>query len=117
MRSVVQVHLGPPFLCRPRYPDQDRAWTGQSCEAVGMATEKHPLVLRIGHDELVIRKRYEVASILNDLMIAIWVIVGSFLFFSEAATYSGAWLCVVGSGQLAIRPLSRCRRHLTRRRH
>jgi len=82
-----------------------------------MATEKHPLVLRIGHDELVIRKRYEVASILNDLMIAIWFIVGSFLFFSETTTYSGTWLFVVGSVQLAIRPLIRLRRHLHLRRY
>lgn len=81
-----------------------------------MATEKHPLVLRIGHDELVIRKRYEVASILNDLMIAVWFIVGSFLFFSDSTTYMGTWLFVIGSIQLAIRPLIRLRRHMHLRR-
>jgi len=77
-----------------------------------MRDEKHPIVLRIGHDELVIRKRYEVVSILNDLMIAVWFIVGSFLFFSESTTYTGTWLFVAGSIQLAIRPAIRLRRHV-----
>lgn len=81
-----------------------------------MATEKQPLVLTIGHEELVIRKRYEVLSIGNDLLIAVWFVIGSVLFFFESTTFAGTWLFVVGSVQLAIRPLIRLRRHLHLRR-
>ena len=66
-----------------------------------------PITIRLGHDELVIRKRYEVVSILNDILVALWFIVGSFLFFSEATTYAGTWCFVAGSVELLIRPLIR----------
>lgn len=82
-----------------------------------MPSEKQPIVLHIGDEELVIRKRYEVLSITNDLMIAIWFIVGSFLFFSESTTYAGTWLFVIGSIQLGIRPVIRLRRHFHLRRY
>lgn len=35
------------------------------------------LSIHIGHEELVIRGRYETASIINDLLFAVWFIVGS----------------------------------------
>ena len=75
-----------------------------------------PIIIRLGHDELVIRKRYEVISILNDILVALWFIVGSFLFFSEATTYAGTWCFVAGSIELLVRPLIRLSRrvHLTR---
>lgn len=68
------------------------------------------------HDEVVLRQRYEVASILNDLLVAIWFIVGSVLFFSPATSTAGTWLFLIGSVQLAIRPAIRLSRrvHLTR---
>ena len=67
-------------------------------------------------DELVLRQRYEIASILNDLLIAVWFIVGSVLFFSEDTATAGTWLFLVGSVQLAVRPTIRLARrvHLTR---
>lgn len=75
-----------------------------------------PLILTFGRDELVIRRRYEAASIANDLLIAVWFLLGSFFFFSEALTYAGTWLFVLGSAQLLIRPVIRFSRqvHLTR---
>ena len=75
-----------------------------------------PITIRLGHDELVIRKRYEVVSILNDILVALWFVVGSFLFFSDATTYAGTWCFVAGSVELLIRPLIRLSRrvHLTR---
>ncbi len=68
-------------------------------------------------DEIVLRQRYEVVSILNDLLVALWFIVGSVLFFSDSTAYAGTWLFLVGSVQLAIRPLIRLSRqfHLQRR--
>ncbi|GGF16464.1 YrhK family protein [Williamsia phyllosphaerae] len=75
-----------------------------------------PLTVRIGHDELVIRQRWEVVSIVNDILIAIWFIAGSVLFFGESTTTAGTWLFLVGSIELLIRPLIRLARrvHLQR---
>ncbi|WP_370591111.1 YrhK family protein [Saccharopolyspora montiporae] len=70
-------------------------------------------MLHIGHHELLIRQRYEVISIANDLLIGTWFVIGSFFFFSEALTYAGTWLFVLGSIEMLIRPLIR----LTRRLH
>ena len=75
-----------------------------------------PLTIHIGRDELIIRKRYEVASIGNDILVALWFIVGSILFFSDATTIAGTWCFLAGSVELLIRPLIRLSRrvHLTR---
>ena len=74
------------------------------------------LTLTIGPDELVIRHEYEVASIVDDIMVAVWFVVGSVLSFSESTTTAGTWLFLAGSVQLLVRPLIRLRRrvHLTR---
>jgi hypothetical protein len=63
-----------------------------------------PLTLHVGDHELVIRKRYEVASILNDILIGLWFVVGSALFFSEQTTTAATWLFLIGSVQMLIRP-------------
>ncbi len=71
----------------------------------------------INRDIVVLRDRYEVASIVNDLLIGVWFLVGSVLFFHESTTYAGTWLFVLGSAQLLIRPVIRLSRrvHLQRR--
>lgn len=74
------------------------------------------LTLVVGHDELVIRRRYETLSIVNDVLIAVWFTVGSVLFFSEATTTAGTWLFVLGSVELMIRPAIRLTRHVHLRR-
>lgn len=78
--------------------------------------ERPPLVFAIGREELIIRRRYEVASIVNDILIALWFLIGSILFFSEDTTYAGTWFFVVGSVELLIRPGIRLARrvHLQR---
>lgn len=82
----------------------------------GAITTTGPITIHLGHEELTIRKRYEVLSIINDILVAAWFIVGSVLFFSDATTYAGAWCFVIGSIELMIRPLIRLGRrvHLTR---
>ena len=75
-----------------------------------------PLTLTLGHEELVIRRRYEVLSIGNDFLIAVWFVIGSVLFFSSSTTYAGTWLFVAGSIELLFRPLIRLGRHLHLRR-
>ena len=76
----------------------------------------HDVDLRLGREQLRISDRYEVASILNDLLIAAFFIVGSILFFQESTSYAGTWLFLLGSIELAVRPLIRLARrvHLTR---
>lgn len=65
------------------------------------------LVLHLGHEELVIRQRYETLGILNDVLIGLWFLVGSFLFFSSSTVVAGTWLFVLGSVEMLIRPLIR----------
>jgi hypothetical protein len=67
-------------------------------------------VLRIGHDELVLQHRYEFVSVVNDIMIALWFIAGSMLFFSGALATEGVWCFLVGSVELLIRPVIRLTR-------
>lgn len=73
-------------------------------------------IVRIGHDELIIRQRYEVVSIVNDILIGLWFIVGSFMFFSDELAYTGTWCFVLGSVEMLIRPVIRLLRrvHLQR---
>ena len=65
---------------------------------------------RIGHDEVILRQRYEVASIANDLLVAIWFVIGSVLFFSDSTATAGTWLFLLGSIQLMVRPMIRLAR-------
>ncbi len=78
--------------------------------------ESSALTLTIGHDELVIRRRYEALSIVNDILVGVWFLVGSVLFFSEATTYAGTWLFVIGSAELLVRPVIRLARQVHLRR-
>lgn len=82
----------------------------------GSSEGSRTLTLHLGHEELVIRQRYETLSILNDILIGVWFLVGSFLFFGESTTYAGTWLFVVGSVEMLIRPAIRLVRrvHLQR---
>lgn len=68
--------------------------------------------MRVGHDELVIRQRYETLSILNDVLIGVWFLIGSFLFFSDSTAYAGTWLFVIGSVEMLVRPVIRLARRL-----
>lgn len=69
-----------------------------------------------GKHEIIISQRYEFFYLLNDIMIAVWFIIGSILFFSETTTELGTWLFLIGSIELLIRPLIRILRsiHLKR---
>jgi hypothetical protein len=71
-----------------------------------------PWIRRIGHGELLLRHRYEMASIVNDMLIAVWFIIGSLLFFDSATTTAGVWMFLLGSIELAIRPAIRLIRHV-----
>lgn len=66
-----------------------------------------PLTLRVGHEELFIRRRYEVISITNDFLIAIWFLAGSILFLFPEYEKAAIWLFILGSFQFLIRPTIR----------
>ncbi len=68
-------------------------------------------------DEIVLRDRYEILSIVNDLLIAVWFLIGSILFFRESTAYAGTWLFVLGSAQLMLRPSIRLSRRVHLQRH
>lgn len=72
----------------------------------------NPIIIKLGHDEIVIRRRYEVASIANDFLIALWFLLGSLMFFDSDMVALGTWLFVLGSVQLLIRPTIRLARHI-----
>ncbi|MDX6151601.1 YrhK family protein [Marinococcus sp. PL1-022] len=61
--------------------------------------------LVFGGYELRITKVYQLIYHINDLMLALVFLVGSFLFFSETTTFYGTWLFVLGSLQMFIRPV------------
>ena len=72
--------------------------------------------ITFGREELIIHRRYEVGSILNDFMIAVWFLIGSVFFLFPAWVETGTWLFVLGSTQMLIRPCIRLAHHIHLRR-
>ncbi|MUK03069.1 hypothetical protein GM708_14745 [Vibrio cholerae] len=70
------------------------------------------LDIPFGGRELVLHNRYETLSIINDVMIAVWFIIGSILFFNEDTATAGTWLFLIGSVELLIRPAIRLTRNI-----
>jgi hypothetical protein len=71
-----------------------------------------PLELKFGHDEIVIRRRYQVLSIANDFCIAVWFLIGSVFFLFASMQMPAAWLFIVGSAQFLARPAIRLARSI-----
>lgn len=61
--------------------------------------------LDFAQEHIVIQRRYEALGALNDLLIAVWFLIGSFFFLNDSLVQSGTWLFIVGSAQLIIKPL------------
>lgn len=72
----------------------------------------HPLTMKLGHEELIIRRRYELISIVNDFFIAIWFLAGSILFLFPKHEEAAIWLFIIGSFQFLIRPTIRLISHI-----
>ena len=81
------------------------------------ATQAHTLTLNLGPEQLVVNRRYEVASMLNDILTGLWFVVGSIFFFYDSMQIPATWLFLIGSIQLLIRPIIRIARdvHLRRK--
>jgi hypothetical protein len=67
--------------------------------------ENQNLELDLGREHIVVQRRYEAVGAINDLLIAIWFLIGSFFFLSNSLEERGTWLFIVGSVQLLIKPL------------
>lgn len=67
----------------------------------------NPLTVTLGHKQLVIRRRYETLSILNDFMVALWFLAGSILFLWPPEETLAKWFFIIGSVQFLIRPMLR----------
>lgn len=70
------------------------------------------LELRLGNEEIVVRRRYETLSIANDVLIALWFVAGSVLFFWESTSRAGTWMFLIGSIQFLARPAIRLARRV-----
>lgn len=70
------------------------------------------LTLHLGHEELIIRQRYEALSIFNDVLIALWFLAGSVLFLYPSQEHLAIWMFIIGSFQFLVRPAIRLARHL-----
>ncbi|MDH2293013.1 YrhK family protein [Cobetia sp. 1AS1] len=70
------------------------------------------LTLRLGHEELIIHRRYELASIINELVLGLLFTIGSVCFFWEEWMTLGIWLFVIGSLQLTLKPVIRLARRM-----
>ncbi|SFM32451.1 YrhK family protein [Salibacterium qingdaonense] len=63
--------------------------------------------ISLGRYEFFFQKRYTVLNTVNDFLIGLEFLIGSFFFFSEPLKDAGIWLFVIGSFQLIIRPAIR----------
>lgn len=76
--------------------------------AESQSDDSRSLDIRLsGADVLVIKKRYETLSIVNDFLIGVLFLIGSVFFFYASTENAGVWLFVIGSAQLLIRPTIR----------
>ncbi|SFK64044.1 YrhK family protein [Methylophaga sulfidovorans] len=71
-----------------------------------------PITFTIGHEQLQIRRRYEVASIFNDFLIALWFLAGSILFLFPSYETAAIWFFIIGSFQFLLRPSIRLASHI-----
>jgi hypothetical protein len=76
----------------------------------------NPLTLTVGDEQLVVRRRYEMISIVNDFFIASWFLSGSVFFLYPSMEKVAIWLFIIGSAQFLIRPTIRLLAHLHIRR-
>ncbi len=76
---------------------------GDSSETGG----RDPVELSVGHDEIVIRHRYQALSIANDFLIALWFLIGSVFFLFASLQTAAIALFIAGSVQFLARPTIR----------
>jgi hypothetical protein len=89
--------------------------TSNQAEATDSSEQQDPdaghegdsITISLGNEEIVLRQRYELLSILNEIGIFLFFTVGSVAFYWHELFNVGVTLFVIGSVQLGIRPLIR----------
>jgi YrhK-like protein len=74
--------------------------------------EGKSIALTLGNQELVLRRRYELLSVINDIGIFLAFTIGSVAFYFEELFNVGVTLFVIGSVMLGFRPTSRLFRRI-----
>ncbi|SDD69944.1 YrhK-like protein [Terribacillus halophilus] len=69
--------------------------------------EKGEEVIRIGEYGIFFKRPYQILYMLNDFLIGLIFLIGSFLFLYESLKTAGCWLFAAGSLLLLIRPTIR----------
>ncbi|MDD7939959.1 YrhK family protein [Actinomycetospora lutea] len=69
--------------------------------------EGQSITISLGNQEIVLRQRYELLSIINDIGIFLFFTIGSIAFYWHELFNVGVTLFVIGSVQLGFRPLIR----------
>ncbi|MFP7493285.1 YrhK family protein [Terribacillus saccharophilus] len=69
--------------------------------------QKNEEVIQIGQYGIFFKRPYQVLYMLNDFLIGLIFLVGSFLFLYESMKTAGCWLFAAGSLLLLIRPTIR----------
>lgn len=70
-----------------------------------MNSNNNRMELDLGQKHIITQRRYEALGAINDFLIAVWFLIGSFFFLSDSLVESGTWLFIVGSAQLLIKPV------------
>ena len=70
------------------------------------------ITISLGQQEIVLRQRYELISIINDIGICLFFTVGSVAFYWHELFNVGVTLFVIGSVELGIRPAIRLARRV-----
>jgi hypothetical protein len=91
---------------------QDTSNEAASSEDPDAGHEGGAITLTLGDQEIVLRQRYELLSIINDIGIFIFFTVGSVAFYWHDLFNLGVTLFVIGSVQLGIRPIIRFSRRV-----
>jgi hypothetical protein len=74
--------------------------------------EGGPITLQLGSQELVLRQRFELLSIINDIGIFLAFTIGSVAFYWHELFNVGVTLFVIGSVMLGFRPTIRLFRRI-----
>ena len=74
------------------------------------------ITLTLGDREIVLRQRFELVSIANEILIALAFTIGSVAFYWESLFNLGVTLFVIGSVLLGVRPAIRLVRRVQLRR-
>lgn len=64
------------------------------------------LMIHLGPEALIIHNRYQVLSIVNDILIGVWFLIGSIMFLYPSWKEIGTYLFIAGSVEMLIRPVT-----------